>query len=133
MENPTLKIVRKFLEFLNKRGLENLIDLFADQVDLYIPGDESKAEWLGKRGNRAEVADFFRLLWKNTKPVAAKIDGIFIDKDKAVVTGEFSTTMLPTHKSLHSMFCIQMQIRNREIVKYRLLEDSYAVSQALIR
>lgn len=131
MENNVIKVVQDFLRFLNERDLENLTNLFSDNLDWYIPGDESNVEWLGKRENRQEVAEFYNLLWKNTEPLTAKINNIFTDKETGVIMGEFTTKMLVTNKILHSMFCIEMQIQNNKIVKYRLLEDSFAVSQAM--
>ncbi|MEN7551732.1 hypothetical protein AAG747_27700 [Rapidithrix thailandica] len=39
--------------------------------------------------------------------------------------------MLQTQQVVDSPFCIQMTVENDQIVKYRLLEDSHAVSEAL--
>ncbi len=133
MENNSLAIAQNFLKHLTERNLEDLTSLFSENLDWYIPGDESKAEWLGKRNNRKDVSAFYELLWKNTEPVSAKIDNMFTDKQNAVITGEFSTRMIATNKIVDSMFCIQMQIQSNQIVKYRLLEDSYAVSKALTK
>ncbi len=131
MENKSLKVVQSFLDFLTERNLEKLTNLFSENVDWFIPGDESKAEWLGRRNSKRDVSDFYELLWKNTEPISAKIDNIFTEKENAVITGEFSTKMLATNKVVDSLFCIQMIIKTNKIVKYRLLEDSLAVSKSL--
>lgn len=131
MENNINKVIQNFLKYLAERNLEDLTRLFVENVDWYIPGDESKVEWLGKRNSRKEVYEFYDLLWKNTEPISANIDNIFIDDNKAVITGEFSTIMLQTNKIVNSLFFIQITVENEKIVKYRLLEDSYAVSIAL--
>jgi hypothetical protein len=70
-------------------------------------------------------------LWENTQPLSAHIEAILVEGSYAVVTGEFSTKMLPTGKVVDSLFCIQLTVENNLIVRYRLLEDSYAVSVAL--
>src|SRR5690554_3170836 len=131
MNNVTHKIIQDFLKYLSERNLAELTNLFSETVDWYIPGDESKAGWLGTRNNRQEVSDFFELLWKNTEPVFANIDNIFVDKENAVITGEFSTKMLKTNKIVNSLFCIQIHIQDNKTVRYRLLEDSFAVSKSL--
>ena len=131
MDNPIQQLVHDFLKHLSERNITALTQLFAEKVDWYIPGDQEKAAWLGTRTNRQEIVDFFDLLWKNTEPVAATIDNILSDEAHAVITGEFSTKMLPTNKIVHSLFCIHMQVRDHKIVRYRLLEDSFAVSQSL--
>lgn len=48
-----------------------------------------------------------------------------------MITGEFVTKMLETGHIVESLFCIQMRIQNNKITRYRLLEDSLAVSKAL--
>ncbi|MBC9794607.1 nuclear transport factor 2 family protein [Sinomicrobium weinanense] len=129
--NATKTVVENFLEFLSKRALDQLINLFSDKVDWYIPGDTSKAKWLGKRNNRQELKDLFTLLWSNTEPQMANISKIFIDRSEAVIAGEFITKMVPTGKIVESIFFIHLVVENNKIVKYRLLEDSFAVSKSL--
>lgn len=131
MNNNTQETVQQFLQFLSGRNLKELINLFSDTVDWYIPGDEQKAPWLGVRNNKQEISVFFELLWRNTEPVSAKIDHIFNDDENAVITGEFVTKMLATGNNVASLFCIQMRIQDNKIIRYRLLEDSLAVSKAL--
>ena len=123
--------VHKFLQYLSQRDLKQLVLLFADQVDWYIPGDETQVPWLGRRTNRQAIADFYELLWQNTTPISANVDHIFIDGERVVISGDFSTKMLPSGKVVDSLFFIRMTIKNEQIVTYRLLEDSYAVSNAM--
>lgn len=125
------QLVQNFLQLLTQRNLDELSNLFSDTIDWYIPGNIEKAPWLGKKNSRNEVREFYELLWKNTEPVSAQIDKIITDQDTAIITGEFSTKMLQTNKIVHSIFSIQITIENGLIVRYRLLEDSYAVSVAL--
>lgn len=133
MNHTTKETLESFLQYLPQRDLEKLAALFADPVDWFIPGDDAKAPWLGKRSSREEVRQFYQLLWKHTEPLSANIDHIFVDGDKAVISGAFSTRMLPTGRVVDSLFFIQMTIENGLITRYRLLEDSYAVSQALAK
>ena len=131
MENNVNKVVQDFLKYLGERNLTELTQLFSETVDWYIPGDETKATWLGIGNTRQEVSDFYELLWKNTQPISANIDNIFADEENAVIVGEFSTKMVKTNNILNSLFCIQMRIQDNKIVRYRLLEDSFKVSKSL--
>lgn len=131
MEDNVNKVVRDFLKYLGERNLTELTQLFSETVDWYIPGDETKATWLGIRNTRQEVSDFYELLWKNTQPISANIDNIFADEENAVIVGEFSIKMVKTNNILNSLFCIQMRIQDNKIVRYRLLEDSFKVSKSL--
>ena len=129
--NNIESIIQKFLKYLTGRELDELSALFSDDIDWYIPGDETKAPWLGKRNSRQEIVDFYKLLWKNTEAVSAEVSNIYIDDTSAIIAGEFSTRMLQTGKVVDSLFFIHLTVENDLIVKYRLLEDSYAVSKAL--
>ena len=131
MTNHTHNIVQSFFKHLSERNLKELTNLYSDTVDWFIPGDKSKAPWLGYRSNRKEVSDFFEQLWKNTEPVSVKVDKVLVEDDTAIISGEFSTKMLQTGKIVDSLFFIQITVQNNSIVRYRLLEDSLAVSISL--
>ena len=123
--------VQNFLLHLSQRNLEPLVALFSDKIDWFIPGDKVNAPWLGKRNSKMEVKHFFEMLWKNTEPLNATVENIFIEENQAIINGEFETRMLTTNKMVNSLFFIHMVVENEIIVKYRLLEDSYAVSESL--
>lgn len=127
----TKQIVQQFMHSLSNRELNTIRELFAQVVDWYIPGNETLAPWLGKRSTNQEVGAFFQQLWQQTQPLSAQIDLILCQGNLAVVTGEFSTRMLQTGKVVNSPFSIQLTVENNLITKYRLLEDSYAVSISL--
>src|ERR1044072_5599484 len=116
MEAVTQSIIQKFFKHLSERNLKELTDLFSDKIDWYIPGYETKAPWLGRRSNKQEVSDFYELLWKNTEPISAKVEHVFIDNDKAVIAGEFSTRMIQTDKIVDSLFFIQITIQDNLII-----------------
>lgn len=123
--------VQAYLRALVARDLPSLVGLFAEHPDWDIPGDRERAPWLGKRGSREEIAAFYELLWQQTEPVSAAVDNMYFSDDSAVIAGSFSTKMLATGKVVDSPFFIQMTVQNGEILRYRLLEDSYAVSVAM--
>lgn len=127
----TRHIINNYLQALSARNLHAMYHLFADEVDWYIPGNQAVAPWTGRRTTKQEVMDFFRLLWKQTIPIAANIDHIFVDGQKAVISGDFKTGMLQTDKICDSLFFIQVTVENGKIVKYSLLEDSHAVVMSL--
>ncbi|SMC66086.1 nuclear transport factor 2 family protein [Pedobacter africanus] len=127
----TQQSAENFLAAMGQRDLETIVGLFAQNVDWYIPGDEKLAHWLGKRSDRNGVKDFFSTLWLATEPLSANVEHLFVENDKAVVIGEFSTRMLATGKVVDSMFHIHMTFKDGLIIRYRLLEDSLAVQRAL--
>ncbi|MDJ1470724.1 nuclear transport factor 2 family protein [Cytophagaceae bacterium DM2B3-1] len=127
----TQQLVQDFLANLTNRNLDKLTLLFAEKLDWYIPGNETLAPWTGRRQTREDVKNFYELLWSQTEPLAVQMDLLLVEDSQAVITGDFSTRMLETDQIVNSLFCIRLSIKDDQIVWYRLLEDSYAVSQAL--
>ncbi len=133
MENNNRDVLLNLLRFMGERDLAKLVGLFASQVDWDIPGDKNLVPWLGKRKSKAEIVAFFQLLWKHTEPISASVETMLMEGGQGVVIGEFCTKMLLTGKEVNSFFCIHVSLKNNLIIKYRLYENSYAVSESLKR
>ncbi len=129
----TKTILNNFLTYLQNRDLGNLVDLFADNVKWVIPGNDKDIKWLGTRRTKIEIEDFFKMLWKETEPISAEIHKILIENEDVIIKGLFTTKMLATEKIVNSIFFIHFIVNNEKIIEYTLLEDSYAVSQSLLK
>lgn len=129
----TQQLVQQFFTHLTNRDLPRLLTLFDQEVDWYIPGNKDLVPWTGRRKSLDEVEQFFQQLWLGTQPLSAKVDHMLTDGNVCVITGEFSTRMLFTGKIVDSLFCIQITFIEGLIVRYRLLEDTFAVSEAMSR
>lgn len=129
----TKTILTSFLTHLQNRDLVNLVNLFADNIKWTIPGNEKEIKWLGSRTMKIEIEDFFKMLWKETEPISAEIPKVLFDNDDVIIKGSFTTKMLATEKKVTSIFFIHFMINDGKITEYTLLEDSYAVSQSLIK
>ncbi|WP_254526952.1 MULTISPECIES: nuclear transport factor 2 family protein [unclassified Sphingobacterium] len=129
--NKIGEFITDFLRYMQERDFNNLVNLFAEEVKWEVPGDTDRLKWLGVRKNKAEIESFFQLLWAETEPLSAEIQKILADKDEAMIKGEFTSKMLRTNKDVTSIFFIHFKLQNMKIVEYTLLEDSFAVSEAV--
>ena len=129
--NKIGEFITDFLRYMQERDLNNLVNLFAEEVKWEVPGDTDSLKWLGVRKNKAEIESFLQLLWAETEPLSAEIQKILADKDEAMIKGEFTSKMLRTNKDVTSIFFIHFKLQNMKIVEYTLLEDSFAVSEAV--
>jgi ketosteroid isomerase-like protein len=123
--------VNQFLGALATRDLETLVGLYAPDVDWEIAGNEKLAPWLGRRGSRAEVREFYELLWASVEPVSIDVEHMLYDGDHCVVTGQLSARMLATGRLFDSMFSVHLTVSDGMITRYRLQEDSWALVVAL--
>ncbi|SMD00393.1 nuclear transport factor 2 family protein [Pedobacter nyackensis] len=128
----TREIINNFYKALVGKELETITQLFAETIDWDIPGNEELAPWLGKRTKRNEVKDFFKLLWQSIEPISAQIDHILVEDDFAIATGHFSSKMNRSGQVYSSMFSAHFTVKDSQIVRYRLQEDSHALVEALM-
>ncbi len=129
----TRGVVTRFYERLRAGDPAKLAALFAEEVDWYIPGDESLAPWLGRRHRREEVEQFFRLLLASVDPVRFELEHLLVDGEVAISAGDFASRMHRTGRIYESMFFTHFTVRDGAIVRYRLLEDSHGLVVALSR
>jgi uncharacterized protein len=127
----TRSVVEAFFERLAAGEPEPLTALLAEEIDWDIPGNATLAPWLGPRRSRSGVADYLRLLRANVEPLSAEVQHVLVDGEMAVAVGAFASRMVTTGKVVESIFFAQFVVRDGLIVRYRLLEDSQAVVEAL--
>lgn len=124
-------MLENFLTAIQTRDLDRILALYADEVDWNVPGDTVHVPWSGKRKSRAEIRQFYELLWESTTPVSAQVNLTLPQGNDVVIVGAFQSIMRKTGRHVGSLFCIHMTITGGEIIKYSLLEDSYAVAEAM--
>jgi ketosteroid isomerase-like protein len=108
---------------------EKLAALFSEDVDWYIAGDVGSVPWLGRRNGRAGVAEFFTLFRKGVQPVRVELEEPLVSGERAVVLATFDSLLTASGRVVTSEGALVMRVRDGLIVQYRVLEDSYAVSQ----
>nr|WP_295871429.1 nuclear transport factor 2 family protein [uncultured Chitinophaga sp.] len=124
-------IVSAFFKAMAERNLDDILSLIAENVDWYIPGNETLVPWLGKRSTKAEVGQVYTLLWQNTTPISAEIFHSMTQGNANLTSGRFKVKMLPSDQIYESLFFTEITVENNLIVKYRLLEEGYGLVVAL--
>lgn len=127
----TRALVAEFFRRMGAREPESIAALFSTEVDWFIPGDPAVAPWVGRRGTRATVVEFYRMLFAAVAPLTVELRHLLVDGEVAVATGEFSSRMNATDRVLESLFSIDFTVHDGQIVRYRLMEDSHAVVVSL--
>lgn len=110
--------------------LAAVLDLFAEDVEWDIPGDLETVSWIGPRSGHEAVANFYRELASRLEPRRFEIRKIVADDETAVMLGDLASLVKATGKHIESPFTVDITVRDGKIVRYRLLEDSYAVARA---
>jgi ketosteroid isomerase-like protein len=104
--------------------------LFGENVIVEIPGDSGALPWIGRTVGRKAVADFIQGLRSMTEAVKFDAQDITASAARAVIVGELATRIKATGKVIESPFAIILTISGDNITDFRMLENSFAVSQA---
>ena len=130
-QTTTEKVVARFLDRLGEQDAEGIGELFADQIDWFVPGSGA-LPWTGSRSRREHVADYFRTLWPAFVPgqSTATVDKVVIDGDDAVVFSSFSHTVAKNGRRLETPAALHLTIANGQIVRMHLYEDTLSVHDA---
>ncbi|MGF6226113.1 ketosteroid isomerase-like protein [Inquilinus ginsengisoli] len=110
---------------------EAVASLFTEDPDWDIPGAVDRVPWIGRRSGRAGVADFVRALWDGIEPIRFDISSIVSEGDRAFAAGELESRARRTGRIMRSEFIIDVTVRDGLISRHRLLEDSFAVAEAV--
>lgn len=110
---------------------EAVASLFTEDADWDIPGAVDRVPWIGRRSGRAGVADFVRALWDGIEPIRFDITAIAAEGDRAFAAGELESRARRTGRIMRSEFIIDVTVRDGLISRHRLLEDSFAVAEAV--
>jgi uncharacterized protein len=128
---PTGDLIETFLQRIGGRDAGVVAELFADDVDWYVPGNPALA-WVGRRSKRSEIVDYLQTLWSNLVPgeSSATIDKIITSNADAAVFGTFTHTAATTGRVFRTPIAFHLTTNAMKIIALQLYEDTWAVSKA---
>jgi ketosteroid isomerase-like protein len=95
-----------------------------------IGGDPGVLPWVGQKSGRSAIIDFVNDLRAMLKRISFEVHDILSGDDRAVILGSLASRIKRTGKIVKTDFAIVLTVTNDEIVRFQMLEDSFAVSQA---
>jgi ketosteroid isomerase-like protein len=122
------------LEFLRRlrSGAEpdEIAGLFSENLEWEIAGDTGILPCIGKKTGRAAVTDFVKDSQTLIERISFEVHDILANDRRAVILGSLASKLKQTGKIGNTDFAIVLTVANGEIVRFQMLEDSFAVSQA---
>jgi Peroxiredoxin len=126
---PALELLGQFLDRFGAGDVPGILALLDPDVAWTVQGDE-RVPWIGTRRGHSAVTEFLALLDSQLTPTAFTVDELLGGQDTAVALGSFAFQVGRTGKAFASDFSMIVSARNGRIVSYRIIEDSFAISQA---
>ncbi|MFB6823838.1 nuclear transport factor 2 family protein [Streptomyces virginiae] len=132
MTKSTLSVVEDFFGRLGAGEADRALELLAEPLDWFTPGDTALIPWMGRRTTRGEVAAFFEQAGEHLTPQEFAVERILAEDGIAVALGRFRYLVNATGRSFASEFAVELHVRDGLITRYRMHEDSYAISLAFL-
>ncbi|WP_166847659.1 nuclear transport factor 2 family protein [Isoptericola sp. BMS4] len=124
-------VAEQFVERLGRQDQDGIQELFAADVDWYVPGDDS-LPWTGRRTRREDVAPYFTAMWPHFVPGESEIvlERVVVDGGDVMLLGVFTHTAASTGRAFTTPSAMHLVVEDGEIVRMHLYEDTLAVARA---
>ena len=109
---------------------EKIGELFSENLEWEIAGDTGALPWIGTKSGRAAIIDFVRDSREMIERISFEVQDILASADQAVILGSLASKVKRTGNIINTRFAIVLTVAHGEIVRFQMLEDSFAVSQA---
>ena len=106
--------------------------LVSADIDWFIAGDTENVLWIGRKEGQAGAAQFYSQIREQIKSEDFSLDDFFIQGDRVLVPGRLSSRVIKTGKLIETEFIFDFIVKDGLITRFRMFEDSFAVSQACI-
>ncbi len=127
----TRDTIGTFLERLGRQDAEATAELFAENIDWYVPGVD-ELPWTGRRSARAHIPEYFHTLWSQFVQGESMVDleEIVVEGDNAVIFANFRHTVKSNGRILTTPVAMRLRVEDGQITKMHLYEDTNAVRDA---
>jgi ketosteroid isomerase-like protein len=130
-QNDTLRLAQEFLRRIGSDAEPvEIAKLFSETLEWDIAGDTGVLPWIGHKSGRGAITDFVHDSRAMLERISFDVHDILASDERAVILGSLASKLKRTGKVVTTDFAIILTISNDEIVRFQMLEDSFAVSQA---
>src|SRR5712671_5808566 len=129
-QNETLRLAQEFLGRMGS-GAEptEIAKLFSETLEWEIAGDTGALPWIGHKSGRAAISDFIRDSRAMIERISFDVHDILASDNRAAILGSLASKLIRNGKVMTTDFAIILTVANGEIVRFQMLEDSFAVSK----
>ena len=130
-QNDTLRLAQEFLGRMSSGAKpDEIAELFSETLEWEIQGDTGALPWIGRKSGRAAITDFVRESRAMIERISFEVHDILAGEERAVILGSLVSKLIRNGKIVSQDFAFVLTVSNGEIVRFQMLEDSFAVSQA---
>jgi ketosteroid isomerase-like protein len=129
-QNETLHLAQEFLGRMGS-GAEpaEIGKLFSETLEWELAGDTGVLPWIGRKSGRAAIIDLVRDSRAMLERISFEVHDTLAGENRAVILGSLASKLKRNGKVVTTDFAIVLTVANGEIVRFQMLEDSFAVSK----
>jgi uncharacterized protein len=130
-QDDSLHIAQEFLARMGSSAEPTEIaKLFSENLEWETAGDTGVLPWIGQKSGRSAISDFVRDSRAMIERISFDVHDILVGDNRAVILGSLASKLKRTGKTVETDFAIVLTVADGEIVRFQILEDSFAISQA---
>jgi ketosteroid isomerase-like protein len=124
-------VAELYLRRLGARDAEGIQELFAAEIDWYVPGGD-ELPWTGRRTRREEIAPYFTTMWPAFMADKSKItlERTIVSDGDVVLLGTFTHTFAASGTEFTTPSAMHLLVEDGEITRMHLYEDTLTVYRA---
>jgi uncharacterized protein len=107
-----------------------IAELVCEDVDWFVAGDIATVPWIGRKHGKAGAAEFSRQIREQITSEHFEISEILAQGNRVLVPGKLASRVNKTGKLIETEFVFDFVVNDGLITRFRLYEDSFAVSEA---
>lgn len=134
IELPITEAARLANELLGALGRaddpDQVAQLFSEDAEIDVPGDEGALPWIGRRTGRDAFAAFVRDTRIHVTLIEFRVEAVLSSDTRAVILAQLESTSKSTGRTVRQAVGMVITVDGGLITRYRLLEDSFQVSRA---
>lgn len=124
------EFAQDFLQKLGSGDAQALALLFAENANWEIAGDVGALPWVGKQQGKEAIVNFVKDTATLLTSESLTVQDILANEHRAMILGALASRVNATGKLIETSFVLVLEISNRLISSFKMLEDTFAVSQA---
>lgn len=121
-----------FHRIATAEDVHEIAELVSENVDWLVAGNTRAVPWIGRKHGRTGAAEFYAQIRAQISSERFEIKDILFKDKRVVAIGELASRVKKTDKLIETEFVLDMSIEEGLITRFRMFEDSYAVSEACL-
>lgn len=121
-----------FHRIATAKDVHEIAELVSENVDWWVAGNTLVVPWIGRKQGRKGVAEFYAQIRAQLSSEYFEIKDILFKDKHVVAIGELASRVKKTDKLIETEFVLDMYIEEGLITRFRMFEDSHAVSEACL-